>query len=43
MVAIRGTFLTYLPPYTQNISLVDMWGGYYMKQGNGKGVEAKYS
>ena len=52
MVAIRGTFLTYLVPYTQNISLVDMAGGmggggggwgYYLKQDNGKVVEAKYS
>ena len=49
MVAIRGTFLTYLVQYTQNISLVDMgwgWGGgggYYLKQDNGKVVEAKYS
>ena len=33
MVAIRGTFLTYLVQYTQNISLVDMGGG-----GEGGGV-----
>ena len=48
MVAIRGTFLTYLVPYTQNISLVDMGGdgggggGYYLKQDNSKIVEARY-
>ena len=49
MITIRGTFLTYLVQYTQNISLVEIGGGrgggagYYLKQDNGKVVEAKYS
>ena len=42
MVAIRGTFLTYLVQYTQNISLVDVGGRDYLKQDNGKVVEARY-